>query len=268
MPGKRTTMRMTLSPFLIHEPFRKINHMTCPLQLIHSALSNSSPVSRLSISLGVAALPCNGWQLCREICILSANSVRLVWSDAVLLYLNFILDKIVEMGATYIGDREDNNHASKRMNACRATAGKQPVIGMRQRGGKVKAEAVEAEYRQAVLNAIGPTVKPWTTIYTDDHRAYNIIKSAPFNLETVRHSAEEYIYGLVHANGIESVWAILKRSITGTWNHVSVKHLQRYVDEASFWLNEGNCEVDTIDRMLAVIERMGGKRVPYRELVS
>ena len=182
--------------------------------------------------------------------------------------MNFILDKTVEMGATYIGGKEDNNHASKRMNAGRGTVGKQPVIGIRQRCGKVKAEAVEAEYRLAVLNAIGPTIKPWTTIYTDDHKTYNVIKSAPFNLETVRHSAKEYVNGLVHTNGIESVWAILKRSITGTWHHVSVKHLQRYVDEATFWLNEGNCEVDAIDRMPAVISRIGGKRVPYRELVS
>ena len=177
--------------------------------------------------------------------------------------LDFIPDKIVELDTTYIDGKEDNNHASERMNASRATVGKLPVIGMRQRGGKVK-----AEYRQAILNAIGPTVKPWTTIYKDAHRTYNVIKSAPFNLETVRHSTKEYVNGLVHTNGMESVWAILKRSITGTWHHVSVKHLSRHVDEAAFWLNEGNCEVDTIDRMLAVISRMRGKRVPYRELVS
>ena len=145
-------------------------------------------------------LPPWGWQLCLEICILSANSVRLVWSDAVLLYLNFILDKIVEMGATYVGGKENNNYASKCMNTGRSTIGKLPVIGMRQCGSKVKAEAIEAEYRQAVLNAIGPTVKPWTRIYTDDHRTYNVIKSAPFNLETVRHSAKEYVNGLVHTN--------------------------------------------------------------------
>ena len=182
--------------------------------------------------------------------------------------MNFILDKIVEIDTTYIDGKEDNKYASKRMNTGRTTVGKQPVIGMRQRGGKVKAEAVEAKYRLAVLNAIGPTIKPWTMIYTAEHRIYNVIKSAPFNFETVHNSAKEYVNGLVHTNGSESVWAILKRSITGTWHDVSVKHLQRYVDEATFWLNEGNCKVDTIDRMLAVVERMGGKRVPYRELVS
>ena len=181
---------------------------------------------------------------------------------------DFILSKIVEMDATYIGGKEDNKHASKKLRAGRGTVGKQPVLGMRQRGGKTKAEVVESESRHAVFSAIAPVVEPRTTIYTDDHRAYNVIKSAPFNHEKVRHSAKEYVNGMAHTNGIESVWAILKRSITGTWHHVSIKHLQRYIDEATFRLNDGNCEVDTIDRITAVVTRMGGKRVPYRDLIS
>ena len=111
-------------------------------------------------------------------------------------------------------------------------------------------------------------VKPGSTIYTDDHKAYCVLKSAPVNHETVRHSAKEYVNDIVHTNGIENVWADLKRSITGTWHHVSIKHLQRYIDEAAFRLNNGNCEVDTIDRMLVIVAKMEGKRVPYRELVS
>ena len=35
------------------------------------------------------------------------------------------------------------------------------------------------------------------------------------------------------------MWAVLKRSIYGTWHHVSVKHLGRYVNEATFRLNDG-----------------------------
>ena len=182
---------------------------------------------------------------------------------------DFILSKIVEMDATYIGGKEENKHASKRMNAGRGTVGKQPVIGMRQRGGRVKAKVVQAEDSKSVMGTIAMNVKPYeTTFYTDEHRGYKIIGKSVFNHETVRHSAKEYVNGMVHTNGIESVWAILKRSITGTWHHVSIKHLQRYIDEATFRLNEGNCEVDTIDRITAVITRMGGKRVPYRELVS
>ena len=66
----------------------------------------------------------------------------------------------------------------------------------------------------------------------------------------------------------EAVWAVFKRSVNGTWHHVSPKHLHRYVDEATFRLNDGNCEVDTIDRMESLTRGMGGKRLPYRDLTA
>ena len=97
-----------------------------------------------------------------------------------------------------------------------------------------------------MLHAIQAHVEPNTLVYTDDHGGY---RGLPYPHETVRHSAKEYVNGLAHTNGIESVWSVLKRSIHGTWHQVSVKHLQRYINEASFRLNEGNCEVDTVDRM-------------------
>ena len=65
-----------------------------------------------------------------------------------------------------------------------------------------------------------------------------------------------------------SVWAVLKRGIEGTFHQVSVKHLDCYVNEFAFRLNEGNCQVDTEDRMAALFQTMSGKRLSYRELVS
>ena len=68
-----------------------------------------------------------------------------------------------------------------------------------------------------------------------DHSADNLITHKMIN-----HSARCYVRGDVHTNSIESVWSVLKRSIHGTWHHVSPKHLRRYVDETTFRLNEGN----------------------------
>jgi hypothetical protein len=36
---------------------------------------------------------------------------------------------------------------------------------------------------------------------------------------------------MAHTNGIESVWAVLKRGYNGTFHNISTKHLNRYVDE-------------------------------------
>ena len=39
------------------------------------------------------------------------------------------------------------------------------------------------------------------------------------------------------SNTIESVWSLLKRSIIGSYHHVSVKHLPAYLDELEWWYN-------------------------------
>ena len=73
---------------------------------------------------------------------------------------------------------------------------------------------------------------------------------------------------MAHTNGIESVSAVLKRGLMPTFHHVSVKHLNRYVGEFTFRLIEGNCQVDTKDRMKALFGAMPGKRLTYRGLTA
>ena len=65
-------------------------------------------------------------------------------------------------------------------------------------------------------------------VYTDDSRSYIGLDR---DHEAVKHSASEYVRGLVHTNGIESFWAMLKRAHKGTYHKFSVKHLDRYVIE-------------------------------------
>jgi transposase-like protein len=43
---------------------------------------------------------------------------------------------------------------------------------------------------------------------------------------------------MASTNGIESVWAVLKRGYVGTFHNISVKHLALYVNEFPFRLNE------------------------------
>ena len=132
----------------------------------------------------------------------------------------------------------------------------------------VRAGVVEGEDSRSVIKFAAMKFDLASTLYTDESRAYRVLGNVLPKHETVSRGTGEYARGPVHTNSIESVWAILKRSINGTWHHVSRKHLQRYVDEATFRLNEGNCEIDTIDRIKAIIAGMGGKRVPYRDLIS
>ena len=177
----------------------------------------------------------------------------------------FKLDNVVEADETHIGGKEKNKHESKKLKAGRGTVGKAAVAGLRERGGRVIAKPVEKVDARTLVPFIKDNVKPSATVYTDESSAYAHL---PFDHESVCHSAGEYVRGPVSTNSIEAVWAVLKRSIHGTWHHVSPKHLGRYVNEAAFRLNEGNCEVDTLDRMEAVIRQMGGSRLSYSDLIA
>ena len=183
---------------------------------------------------------------------------------------DFTLANIVEADETYIGGKESNKHESKKLKQGRGAVGKHAVAGVLERGGKVKAKPVEQSTAATLIPFIEDSVEQGTTIYTDDAAAYGALPTILNQIahETVAHSRGEYVRGEAHTNGIEAVWAVLKRSIHGTWHHVSPKHLARYVNEATFRLNEGNCEVDTLDRMRDFARGVHGKRLRYADLIA
>ena len=72
--------------------------------------------------------------------------------------------------------------------------------------------------------------------------------------------------GQVHTNGMESHWTMLKRGISGTYHHVSPKHLDRYATE--FEGRHNTRPLDTEDLIQGVIEGMDGKRLRYQDLIA
>lgn len=177
----------------------------------------------------------------------------------------FQLDRVVEVDETYVGGKERNKR--KKTNAGRGPVGKTPVIGARERGGKVKATPVKHADTTTLLDFIAAHVKLGSTVYTDGASVYDAIKPY-YRHESVKHSENEWARGEVSTNSIESVWALLKRAIYGTWHHVSVKHLGRYVNEVTFRLNDGNCQTDTLDRLNALARNIGGRKLRYKDLVA
>ena len=173
-------------------------------------------------------------------------------------------NKVVEADETYVGGKEANKHASKRLHAGRGAVGKQAVFSLVEREGEVRS------FHVANVNAktLGPILKKHASrksaLMTDESPMYPKIGDDFASHGTVNHSAEEYVRlgGFMHTNTVESYFAILKRGVYGSFHNVSEAHLHRYLSEFDFKYNTR--KVSDAERAATLLAGAKGKRLLYR----
>ncbi|RYG15253.1 MAG: IS1595 family transposase [Chitinophagaceae bacterium] len=170
----------------------------------------------------------------------------------------------VEIDETYIGGKETNKHLNKK-SANPYTGTKIPVLGILERDGKVFAIPVRNKSSKQLLPIMVDKVEAGATIYTDEWKAYKPL-GKNFNHSFVCHSANEYVSGLVHTNGIENFWSLLKRGIDGIYHQVSEKHLGRYVNEFTFRFN--NRDLSEGSKFDVALANGTNKTLNYKTLIN
>ena len=175
---------------------------------------------------------------------------------------------IIEIDETFVGGKEYAKHENKKLKEGRGAVGKVPVLGMRERGGNTKALVIANNDLPTIQAVIHQFCEVGSTLHSDGAGAYRSIGGLFFSHYSVNHADGQWVRGNVHTNGIESVWAVLKRGIHGVYHHTSKKHLARYVDEFAFRLNFGNVKIHTLQRLDSFIAAVANKRLTYERLTA
>jgi len=158
-----------------------------------------------------------------------------------------LLTGMIEMDETYIGGkpRKGNIGSSGQGGGSnpRGRGTKKPaVVGMIERGGKVRAQVISKKNLRAkgISALVRRNVDTANSILiTDEYQGYVGIKTF-MSHQTVNHKVWYVADDGSHTNSIESFWALLKRGIVGQYHKVSLRHLPAYINEFSYRFNHRN----------------------------
>jgi len=114
---------------------------------------------------------------------------------------------------------------------------KTTVLGMVERGGKVRLRVIKSRRGEPLSGAVRANVNPESIIFTDDWMAYKPLSREYAGHRVINHSAGSYVEGNIYTNTIEGFFGNLKTGMRGTYKKVSRKWLQSYLDEYAWRYN-------------------------------
>ena len=169
---------------------------------------------------------------------------------------------VIEADETYFGPKAGEAETARHT---RGPGGKRAVVGLVERGGKVRTFHPQAATKEEISKILRANTARKSKLMTDESRLYTEIGAEFAAHETVNHSAKEYARGDVHTNSAEGYFSIFKRGMRGIYQHCREKHLHRYLAEFDFRYNQRiKLGVDDSARVVKALEGIKGKRLTYR----
>jgi transposase-like protein len=129
------------------------------------------------------------------------------------------------------------------------------VLGMVERGGRVRAMVVASNRRTSLAPSVLANVEQGSTLYTESLRSHIVINHAV-----------AYVEGKVHTNNSENFWSVLKRTLAGTYIAARPFHLDAYLDEQVFRFNARRDKDG--DRFASALKGADGRRVTWAQLTD
>lgn len=141
-------------------------------------------------------------------------------------------NKVVEADETFVGGKAKNAKRGAPIPT------KEPVLTLVERDGPVRSFHLPAVSRNTLRPILVTQIDRKSYLMTDENAAYKRVGKEFSGHGTVNHSIDEYVRGTFwHTNTVEGYFSILKRGITGVYQHVSQQHLKRYLGEFDFRYN-------------------------------
>lgn len=181
------------------------------------------------------------------------------------------MDGTCEADETYIGAKARYMHKNKRTGVGHSGIKKTAVQGILERTtakktSRVVLEVVATNRRPELCGNVRNYVLQGSTVCTDSLMSYDDLEK-DYDRKVINH-AISYANGVVHTNGLENFWSLLKRTIKGTYVNVEPFHLFRYLDEQAFRFNERKNKDGDRGRFLLALDGIFGKGLRYAKLIG
>jgi len=178
---------------------------------------------------------------------------------------------IVEADETYYGNKsgeraEVRPSTGKPYKNRTRISDKRAILGLIERGGKVRTFHVAQATKFNVAALVTENVHHESALMTDESRLYNGMDQVFASHGTATHSAGEYVRaGGIHSNTIESYFSVFKRGMRGVYQHCDEKHLHRYLAEFDFRHNNRVAlGIGDVSRAANILSGAVGKRLTYQ----
>jgi transposase len=155
----------------------------------------------------------------------------------------------VEVDETSIGGKA--RVPMTRSEAAAFRESKPTVLGMIERGGRVRARVIASRRGAPLSRAVLANVNPESIIFTDDWASYKPLRRSYLDHRVINHSAGRYVEGSTHTNTIEGFFGNLKTGMRGAYKKVSPLYLQSYLNEYVWRHNAKRSDKALFEQLLA-----------------